>query len=326
MPDDQLRPAPARVAADGIVREILDGLRSDPKTLPAKLFYDEAGCRLFYRITELPEYYPTRTEMALLKAVAPIVAGQMRAGAPAALIEYGASQETKAALLLNQVRPDRSPVFGFYVPIDVAAAELAGMRRRLQRERPGLAVLPIVADFLRPLDLPRDIEGIERLGFFPGSTIGNCDGAQARDFLAAARGQLGPGARMLVGVDLRKSPAILLPAYDDPAGVTAQFNLNMLAHVNRLADADFDLAAFEHRAWWNDGESRIEMHLLSRCDQIVHVAGEPVRFRRGETIHTENSYKYTPEAFHSLAARAGWRPVQTWLDRDRLFSLHLLAD
>jgi L-histidine N-alpha-methyltransferase len=322
MPDDHLsRAAPSRDPE--LVREALRGLLTEPKTLPAKLFYDEEGCRLFYRITELPEYYLTRTEMALLRALAPLVAASIPV--PAALIEYGASDETKAALLLKQVRAGRQGVFAAYVPIDVAAPALRAMRRRLMAARPGLLVLPITADFLRPLRLPREIAGMSRLGFFPGSTIGNLDPPEARTFLAEARRALGAGSHMLIGVDLRKDAARLIAAYDDSAGVTAAFNRNMLVRLNREAAADFDLDGFDHRAVWNDEEGRIEMHLVSRRDQVVHLGGTPIRFERGETIHTENSYKYTPEGFRSLVEQAGWRPAKTWTDRERLFAVCLLA-
>lgn len=322
MPDDQSgRIAPA--AGPEIVRDAVRGLTARRKTLPARLFYDEEGCRLFYRITELPEYYLTRTEMALLRAIAPLVAGRL--AAPAALIEYGASDETKATLLLDQVRPDRRAVFAAYVPIDVAAPALAAMRLRLAERRSDLCVLPIVADFLRPVRLPRELGVLARLGFFPGSTIGNLDPEEARAFLETARCALRPGAHMLVGVDLRKDPAVLLRAYDDAEGVTAAFNLNVLARLNREAGADFDLAAFAHRARWNAAAGRIEMHLESRCDQVAHLAGRELHFAAGETIHTENSYKYAPDGFRALARAAGWRAAEMWTDRDRAFSVHLLA-
>jgi L-histidine N-alpha-methyltransferase len=322
MPDDLLTTA-ARAHVSSVASDALRGLRAWPKTLPAKLFYDEEGCRLFYRITELPEYYLTRTEMALLGAIAPLVAAAVRH--PAALVEYGASDESKAALLLDQLGPGRQRAFAAYVPVDVAGPALRGMSARLERTRPGLRVLPVIADFLDPLTLPASLDGMARLGFFPGSTIGNLDPDQARDFLAGARRTLGEGARMLVGVDLRKDKARLIPAYDDAEGVTAAFNLNILARLNREAGADFDLGAFRHRAVWNDAAGRIEMHLVSQLDQIAHVNGVPIRFARGETIHTENSYKQTPEEFRALAAASGWDPAQMWTDRDRLFSLHLLA-
>jgi dimethylhistidine N-methyltransferase len=297
----------------------LSGLLASPKTLPPKLFYDEEGCRLFEAITRLPEYYPTRAERALLGAVA----GEAVADAPhgAALVEYGASHESKAELLL-----DATTAFSAYVPIDIAGPALAAMASRLARSRPGLAVHPIAADFLSPLVLPPPVARAPRFGFFPGSTIGNLEPDRARSFLREARRLLGESARFLVGVDMRKDPAILVPAYDDAAGVTAAFNLNLLRRLNREADADFDLAAFGHRARWNAQEGRIEMHLVSRRAQTVFVAGRRIAFAAGETIHSENSYKYTPEGFTRLAASAGWRSLKLWMDPSRLFSLHLLGD
>ncbi|MDE2005722.1 MAG: L-histidine N(alpha)-methyltransferase [Rhodospirillales bacterium] len=300
----------------------LAGLTAHPKTLPARLFYDGAGCALFYRITELPEYYLTRTELGMLPAIARAVADAMPA--PAVLVEYGASEETKAGFLLDRDRAG-APVFSSYVPIDIAAPSLAAMRARLARARPGLAVWPIAADFQRPPALPDAVRGLARLGFFPGSTIGNLEPAQARDFLRGAAARLGEGARMLVGVDLRKDAARLLAAYDDAAGVTPAFNRNLLVRLNREAGADYDPLAFDHRAVWNAEQSRIEMHLASRQAQRVRVAGRVVEFAAGETIHTENSYKHAPDGFAALAASAGWRAERRWIDPERWFSVHLLA-
>ena len=317
MPDDFVpHERPGTVAALALA-----GLRTRRKTLPAQLFYDEAGCRLFYCITELPEYYLTRTELALLPHVAEEVAAYLPA--PVALVEYGASDETKAGFLLDQQRAG-APVVAAYVPIDIAAPALAALSARLRRAQPGLAVFPVAADFLQPVVLPGEVRGLARLGFFPGSTIGNLDPGEARMFLAGVRAALGEGARLLVGADLRKDPSVLLPAYDDAAGVTAAFNRNLLVRLNREAGATFDLAAFDHRAVWNADEGRIEMHLVSRRAQTVQVAGEVVRFAEGETIHTENSYKYTVTGFAELAAVAGWQGERVWTDSAGLFSVHLL--
>ncbi len=311
MPDE-----PA-LAAGSVADAALSGLLQPRKTLPAKLFYDEQGCRLFGRITELPEYYLTRTERALLEDIAPRVAATLRA--PAVLVEYGAGDETKAEYLL------RTAVFRAYVPIDVAAQQLEQMRDRLRTRRPDLLVCLVPADFMDVVALPSEVPPLARLGFFPGSTIGNLDPPEVQRFLWRARGALGDASSFLVGVDMRKDPAILLPAYDDARGVTAAFNLNLLVRLNREAGADFDVAAFAHRAEWNDEASRIEMHLVSLRDQSVRVAGQAIRFRRGETIHTENSYKYAPERFVALAEAAGWRGAGLWTDPASLFSLHLLA-
>ena len=318
MADDMSAPAP-----DGsVAATALAGLRTQPKTLPPHLFYDEAGCTLFYRITELPEYYLTRTELALLPTVAREVAALLTA--PAALVEYGASDETKAGFLLDQRRAGEA-VFAAYVPIDVAAPALAALSDRLRRARPGLTVHPVAGDFLDPVPLPEAVRGLSRLGFFPGSTIGNLAPDQARGFLAGVRDALGAGARLLVGVDLRKDPALLLPAYDDAAGVTAAFNRNLLVRLNREAGADFDPGSFDHRAVWNAAEGRIEMHLVSRRAQRVTVAGVEIAFAAGESIHTENSYKHTVAGFAELAAAAGWRSERVWSDPRGLFSVHLLG-
>ncbi len=313
----------AEQADASIVQAALRGLLAQPKTLPPTLFYDDEGCRLFYRITKLPEYYLTRTELGLLDEVASQIAGSV--STPAALVEYGASSEAKAATLLDQTDTDRRAVFGVYVPIDVAETALLAMTVRLAATRPGLKVIPVTADFLQPVELPRALLRLDRLGFFPGSTIGNLDPDQARQFLAQARVTLGAGAGMLVGVDLRKDAALLVPAYDDAAGVTAAFNLNILRRLNREAGADFDLDGFAHRAVWNEAEGRIEMHLVSVRAQAAHIDGHTIRFEPGESIHTENSYKHTPEGFRAIAVAAGWRAERMWTDQARLFSLHLLS-
>jgi L-histidine Nalpha-methyltransferase len=306
----------------GLVDVALSGLSRPQKMLPAKLFYDEEGCRLFYRITELPEYYLTRTERALLPKIAPLAV----AGLPpnAALVEYGASDEAKANDLLRQRNAAGQPAVRAYVPIDVALSALDRMRARLAGSHPTLHVHPIAADFMQPIVLPEAVVDLPRLGFFPGSTIGNLDPVEATRFLVQARATLGAGARFLVGADLRKDPAILLPAYDDAAGVTAAFNRNLLVRLNREAGAEFVVSAFDHRAVWNDEESRIEMYLVSRHRQTARIAGREVHFAAGETIHTENSYKHTAERFIEIAARAGWRARDTWTDPERLFALYLL--
>jgi dimethylhistidine N-methyltransferase len=291
----------------------LRGLTATPKTLPAMLFYDDEGCRLFYEITRLPEYYLTRTETALLQAIAPeIVPDGFRDGV---LVEFGGSDEGKARILLD--RPD-SP-FTTYVSIDVAAPALQAMQHRLAQTHPDLTVIPIVADFMQALRLPP--LGSSRMGFFPGSTIGNLDPAAATAFLASARASLGAQSWFLLGADLRKSPKLLLPAYNDAAGVTAAFNLNLLQRLNREAGADFDLDQFRHAAVWNDGESRIEMHLIATRDQTVHIGGRAISFREGESIHTENSYKHRLETLVEIARKAGWEMRKVWKDHDGLFGI-----
>jgi len=307
MPDG-FHPIPA------ISAEALAGLSNPRKTLPPKLFYDDEGCRLFGEITRLPEYYVTRAEHALLKQVAP----QIQAPAGVALVEYGASDETKAAMLLAHL--DASA----YVPIDVARGALDALTTRMAVSHPGLAVFPVAADFLEALHLPAALLARPVLGFFPGSTIGNLVPDDAVAFLRNVAATLGAGARFVVGVDLRKDRAVLVPAYDDAQGVTAAFNLNLLARLNREGGANFDLDRFRHRAVWNEEEGRIEMHLESLQAQTVIIAGTPVHFRAGETIHTENSYKHTIAGFQALARLAGWIPEAHWTDEAGLVSLHLL--
>jgi len=309
----------ARAVDRALADLALAGLARPQKTLPAKLFYDEEGCRLFYRIVELPEYYLTRTETALLRDVAPAVLEAVPPGA--VMVEYGASEEAKALCLLGA---DDGQRIKAYAPIDVAMPALRQMRTRLMASHPHLAVHPVAADFTDPVNLPRAVASMPRLGFFPGSTIGNLDPGDASRFLALAHRTLGADSRFLVGVDLRKDPSVLLPAYDDAAGVTAAFNRNILVRLNREAGADFDIGAFAHRAVWNDADSRIEMHLVSRAVQTVSIAGCALHFERGETIHTENSYKYTPERFLAIAAEAGWRCTAIWTDPAQLFALFML--
>ncbi len=298
-----------------VVDAAVAGLTASAKTLPSRLLYDEEGCRLFYEITRLPEYYLTRTERALLADVAAsVIPEDMRAGA---LVEFGGSDEAKARYLLDLQTADGKPVFETYVSIDVAGAALLDMQVRLRASHPKLRVLPIAADFMQPLRLP-DI-GRRRFGFFPGSTIGNLDPDAAVRFLRSAHASLGPGSWFLLGADLRKDPAILLPAYNDPTGLTAAFNLNLLRRLNREAAANFDLQAFRHRAIWNDLESRIEMHLISNCNQVIDLAGQQIRFLEGESIHTENSYKHEPEVLIGLARSAGWISERIWTDPAELF-------
>lgn len=299
-----------------VVDAAITGLTASPKTLPAALFYDDEGCRLFYEITKLPEYYLTRTETALLRSIAPVLVPD--GFSDAVLVEFGGSDESKARILLDL--PDTP--FHTYVSIDVATVALRAMRDRLRDSHPDLMVVPVVADFMQPLRLPP--LGSPRMGFFPGSTIGNLDPAAATRFLAAARVSLGPDAWFLLGADLRKSPKLLLPAYNDDAGVTAAFNLNLLRRLNREAGADFELAAFRHEAVWNDRDSRVEMHLISIRDQTVHVAGRTIRFREAESIHTENSYKHTEQRLTAIARSAGWETQRVWKDPASLFGVFLL--
>jgi dimethylhistidine N-methyltransferase len=308
-------------AANAVTEAALAGLRAVPKTLPPKLFYDDEGCRLFQRITQLPEYYPTRAEFRMLERVAPSVAAMSAAGT--ILVEYGASDEAKALYLLRELDAADRKIFTTYIPIDLGRSALWQACARLDQMRPDLALYPIVADFTQPLVLP-ELDHNPRLGFFPGSTIGNFVPAEARAFLSQVRSTLGSGARLLVGVDMRKDATILREAYDDSQGVTAAFNLNLLGRLNREAGADFDLESFRHQAVWNDTESRIEMHLRSLRDQSVRVGDDRIWFSEGETIHTENSYKWTLDGFDRLVRRAGWRTLRVWVEEPELYSMHLL--
>ncbi len=295
------------------------GLTAARKTLPPRLFYDAEGCRLFYEITRQPEYYLTRTEKALLADLAAtLVPRELDGGA---LVEFGGSDEDKARFLLDLRTDTGDAVFQTYVSIDVADAALVAMQSRLRVSHPLLRVLPIVADFMQPLRMP-DISR-RRFGFFPGSTIGNLNPDAAVRFLGSAHASLGVGSWFLLGADLRKDPAFLLPAYNDAAGVTAAFNLNLLTRLNREAMANFDVTRFRHEATWNDAESRIEMHLISRQDQEVRVAGQLIPFQRDESIHTENSYKHQPETLIGLARTAGWISERIWTDPGGLFGILL---
>jgi dimethylhistidine N-methyltransferase len=311
---------PPNVREPEVAEAALDGLLRDRKTLPAKLFYDAEGCRLFGEITRLPEYYVTRTELALLAEMAPDFGAVAPVGA--ALVEYGASREDKALMLLAHMRAPQA-----YVPIDVAEGALAEVKQRMAGTLVAgrtIAVHPVAGDFLEAVALPDRLAGMPVVGFFPGSTIGNLDPDDAVTFLGTVAASLGTGALFLVGTDLRKDRKMLIPAYDDAAGVTAAFNRNLLTRLNREAGGEFDLSRFAHEARWNDDASRIEMHLVSTCDQTVRVAGVPIGFTAGESIHTENSYKHSVEGFRGLAERAGWRALRLWTDPRGLFALHLL--
>ena len=292
--------------------DVVAGLSLPQKSLPPKYFYDAAGSRLFARICRLPEYYVTRAELALTRAHLAAVA--RFAGRGCQLIEYGSGEGLKSRLVIRALRPS------VYVPIDISEDALQAASHGLQREFPRLRILPRVGDFSRPLEIP--LLKKSRVVYFPGSTIGNLTPDEAHAFLSMSRGV---AARMLVGVDLKKDPALLHAAYNDAAGVTAQFNLNLLARINRELGADFDLRAWRHYAFYNPAAGRIEMHLVSLEAQRVKVAGHRFAFRAGEAIHTENSYKYSLEEFRALAARAGFRSPKAWIDRRGLFALHGLA-
>lgn len=297
--------------------DVLDGLGSRPKTLPCKYFYDERGSALFDRICALDEYYPTRTEIGILRRHAGAMAAAIGPGC--LLVEYGSGSSTKTSLLLKWLD---SPVA--YVPVDISREHLLRSAAALAVRHRGLRVAPVCADFTRRFALPR-IEGARRVvGYFPGSTIGNFTPPEARKFLSDIAERCGPGGALLIGVDLQKPREILEPAYDDALGVTAEFNRNLLRRVNVELGGDFDFAAFDHRAWWNAPFGRVEMHLVSRHEQVLHLAGHRIPFARGETIHTENSHKYTLQGFAALAASAGFAVEEVWTDDGDLFSVQLL--
>ncbi len=307
-----------RAADSGFGQALNEGLLREPRQVAPKFFYDQQGSALFDRICELPEYYPTRTEFAILRQHAGEMAECL--GAHADLIEFGAGSLQKIRLLLGALRqPAR------FVPIDISAEHLHAEARRLAAEHPGLAVLPLAGDFSAELVLPPPLAGsARRVGFFPGSSIGNFTPAEALQFLRRCARWLAGGG-LLVGVDLVKAPALLHAAYNDSQGVTAAFNLNLLARANRELGANFDLGGFHHHAFYEPRLQRIEMHLLSARAQTVQFGGERFEFAEGQTLHTENSCKYTVDGFQALARAAGLLPQAVWTDAQRLFSVHWLA-
>ena len=298
--------------------DVVKGLSSTPKTLPCKYFYDERGSRLFDRICELPEYYPTRTEAALMRAKADEMAALIGPGAQ--ILEYGCGSIEKVRVLLDALEAPAA-----YVAVDISREHLRAAAETLAADYPDLAVHAICADFSLPFRVPGDLPGRRRVGFFPGSTIGNFDRAAAEDFLARAAGMAGRGGGFLVGADLKKDEAVLHAAYSDSAGVTAAFNLNLLRRINDELGGNFDLDAFAHRAFYNRDKGRIEMHLACREAQRIDVAGHVFTLAAGETIHTENSHKYEIDEFQEMGRRAGFAPKAVWTDADRLFSVHFFV-
>jgi dimethylhistidine N-methyltransferase len=312
-----LRPK-ARAQDEAFVRAVLDGLSQPQKTLPCRYFYDARGSDLFERITELEEYYPMRTEAAILEAHArELMAG---ASSDTVLVEFGSGSSRKTEQLLAEL-----PAGAAYVPIDVSPDALAQAHARLARRFPWLDIRPVVGDFSDTVRFPVRLRERPRVGFFPGSTIGNLHRPDATKLLSRFKTLLGRDGRLIVGVDLKKDKTILENAYNDRFGVTAEFNLNLLARINREIEPAFDLDAFTHAALYNEAEGRIEMHLVGRSDQAFEIRGHQFTMRAGEIIHTENSYKYAVAEFQALAERAGWTPVSVWTDPGDLFSVHALA-
>ena len=299
--------------------EVLRGLRQRPKELPCKFFYDAHGSHLFDQICELDEYYPTRTELAIMRQHGQELATCL--GPQNLLIEYGSGSSTKTRLLLDVLQEPAA-----YVPIDISKAQLRRAAAQIARDYPGLEVLPVCADYTRGVKLPLLARLVARqIIYYPGSTIGNFHPWEAQRFLQGMAQVAGPGGGLVLGVDLKKDPRTLHHAYNDRHGITAAFNLNMLARINHELGANFQLDQFRHYAFFNPAHGRIEMHLISLRDQTVHLAGEEICFQLGESIWTESSYKYTPQAFAQLAGRAGWDVRAVWTDPDRRFSVQYLS-
>jgi L-histidine N-alpha-methyltransferase len=309
-------PAPSR--ADALTNGVLEGMRKHPRQLSPVWFYDELGSFLFDSICELPEYYLTRTELQIMRTHAADMAHHI--GPDAAIIEFGSGTSTKTRLLLDHLENAAA-----YVPVDIARDHLLTAASAIARDYSTLRVIPICADFTQPFDLPASVYAANRrVVYFPGSTLGNFDPEHARGLLQRMRQIIGAHGAVLIGIDLKKDPRILERAYNDRAGVTAEFNVNALRHLNRELGTDFDLDAFEHLAVWVEDCSRIEMHLVSKRDQDVHVGEETVHIEKGEHLTTEFCHKYTLESFGDLAATAGLAVSRVWMDPAKLFSVQLL--
>ncbi|WP_068073715.1 L-histidine N(alpha)-methyltransferase [Novosphingobium lentum] len=305
--------------ADGVDRafraDVLAGLSQRQKAVPARWFYDERGSQLFEDITRLAEYYPTRAETQILAARGAEFAALTGKGR--AVVEFGSGSSVKTPHLLRAIAP------AAYVPIDISGDFLRESAASLAADFPGLPVLPVEADFTKKVALPSQLAGSPMLGFFPGSTIGNLVPSSAVDLLRSMRETLGEGSQLLIGMDRIKDPAILIAAYDDPEGVTAAFNLNLLSRINRELDGDIPVEQFAHHALWNDQLARIEMHLVAQRNVAFEVAGQRFAMRSGQTIHTENSHKYDPRSATMLLVASGWTPLAEWQDDDARFGLVL---
>ena len=311
-----------RGSGNGFLDDVLRGMSNEQKVLYSKYFYDDAGSRYFDQICDLEEYYPYRTELEMLPRVSRELAGVIEEDID--LVEFGAGSLVKVRPVLENLGSVRR-----YVPIDIAGEHLLKASSRLREDFSGddFRILPVEADFTRDVELPAALDAARdtvRLGFFPGSTIGNFSPEQARELLIRIRQVLGSESWLLIGVDTKKSRSILHRAYNDADGVTARFNKNLLRRINRELNANFNLDNFEHNAFYNESKGRIEMHLVSMDDQEVSIDGRVFNITRGETIHTENSYKYSLVEFSMLARRAGWSTHRQWQDGNQLFSHHLL--
>lgn len=306
-------------AQQSMLADVIAGLSQARKRIPPKYFYDSRGCELFEAICGLPEYYPTRTELAIMRRHAGAMAGRL--GPACALIEIGCGNSEKTRLLLDALRPQ------VFVPVDIAREQLESSCNALARLLPGMPIIALRADFAQPVAVPLGelAQARRRVLYFPGSTIGNFTRPEALEFLARWAPLLGAGGGALIGVDLKKDDALLNAAYNDAQGVTAEFNLNVLRHINQALGADFDLAAFRHRAFYDGGHGRIEMHLVSLRPQRVTIHRHAFEFGAGETIHTENSCKYAIAEFQDLGRAAGFEPVECWTDERSLFAVHYLT-
>ena len=296
--------------------EVIEGLMREQKVLPAKYFYDHIGSQLFEQITQQPEYYPTRTELAILEQHRAEIAQSI--GDVHTLIEYGSGSSRKIQMLLETFTH-----LDTYMPIDISKDFLMESARQLSERYPALHIKAVCGDYSQTISLPVE-ESQKRVIFFPGSTIGNFEPEEAMRFLRHSSRILETGDGFLIGVDLKKSVDVLERAYNDAAGVTEAFNLNMLTHLNQMLEGTFDVTRFEHHAFYNEEKGRIEMHLRSQLDQLVQVGDVTVPFKQGETIHTENSYKYSKEEFETLARQSGFHSVNCWIDDDERFSVHYL--
>ena len=295
--------------------DVLKGLSAPIRAIPARWLYDRRGSELFDEITRLPSYYPTRTETGIFHDIMPEIAARVPKGA--VVVEFGAGSQTKTPILLEAIAP------AAYVPVDISGEYLEQSAGDLQQRLPSVEVIPVVADFARPFSLPGGIDHLSRLGFFPGSTIGNFVPWSGTDLLRQFRSLLGPGAKLLIGMDRVKPVERLLAAYDDPQGITAEFNLNLLVRINRELDGDVPVDAFRHQARWNDILSRIEMHLVAVRDVQFSVSGRAFRFAQGSSIHTENSHKYGRRGGRVLLLAGGWTPIAEWTDANQDFSIVL---
>ncbi|HVX36358.1 MAG TPA: L-histidine N(alpha)-methyltransferase [Hyphomicrobium sp.] len=303
---------------DEFASSVIEGLSKTQKSLPCRYFYDARGSALFEDITRLPEYYPTRTEAQILRDHAGDIVATI--GKDELLVEFGSGSSLKTEILLDRIGPSVA-----YVPIDVSEAALADAKVRLARRYPMRDVRSIVADFSRTIVLPKDLASRRKTGFFPGSTIGNLSPREAEGLLKVFGRALGSASRLIIGVDLKKDPRVLIDAYSDAAGITAAFNLNLLRRINRELGANFEERGFRHEAIYDPLKGRIEMHLVSLREQQVDVCDRTFRFRMNESIHTENSYKYTIEQFREVARASGWQPNRVWTDTKQQFSVHELV-